>query len=154
MWERDLTALLYSLRLQKIVSYFSKVVLTTNLPHLPVPASPPTSVTAVADSSTSISVSWDMIPPIDQNGIIVLYEVLYQPLETFNGTIGPMTETVTMLNMTVTPKVTLTGLQEFVEYNISIRAFTVVGPSPYSEVVLQRTFEDGKNLAIYREYRY
>ena len=91
-------------------------------------------------SSTEIMVTWDMVPPIDQNGIITMYEVQYEPLETFNGAIGTLSETVLTSNMTVT----LTALQEFVEYNISVRAFTVVGPSPYSLPVTQTTLEDGK----------
>ena len=36
-------------------------------------------------SSTSIMVSWEEIPPFDWNGIIIAYEVLYEPLNTFGG---------------------------------------------------------------------
>ena len=35
-----------------------------------------------------------MVPPIDQNGIITMYEVLYEPLETFSDAIGPLTMNV------------------------------------------------------------
>ena len=30
-------------------------------------------------------VSWVEIPPFDRNGIIIAYEVLYEPLNTFGG---------------------------------------------------------------------
>ena len=37
----------------------------------------------------------------------------------------------------------LTGLQEYVDYSIRVRAYTSVGPGPYSDDVIQRTEEDG-----------
>ena len=84
--------------------------------------------------------SWEEVPAISQNGEIIIYEVQYKPLETFNGTIsiervntsGP----VLMMN--------LTGLEEYVEYNISVRAYTSTGAGPYSDPVTNRTLEDGK----------
>ena len=107
----------------------------------PVPASPPNNVTALANSSTTIIVSWDIVPPIDQNGIITMYEVLYQPLETFGGAIGTLTRNVSAPDMSVV----LMDLQEFVEYNISVRAYTSVGEGPYSVGSVERTNEDGKH---------
>ena len=35
------------------------------------------------------------------------------------------------------------SLQEFVEYNISVRAYTVAGPSVFSGIVLQTTIATG-----------
>ena len=104
----------------------------------PVPASPPENVTVQVNSSTTIEVRWDMVPPIDQNGIITMYEVIYQPLETFNGNIS--TNTINLTNMSVL----LTGLQEFVNYTISVRAYTSVGAGPYSDEVTVMTLEDSK----------
>ena len=37
----------------------------------------------------------------------------------------------------------LSGLEEFVEYNISVRAYTSQGPGPFSDDVTQMTQEDG-----------
>ena len=85
--------------------------------------------------------SWDPVSPIDQNGIITEYEVTYQPLETFNGSIGSGSINVTAPNTSVI----LSGLQEYVNYNIRVRAFTSVGPSPLSPAVQERTNEDGIN---------
>ena len=84
-------------------------------------------------------VAWDMVPLMDQNGVITMYEVLYGPLETFNGTIGPLTETVQAPNLATT----LTELQEFVTYNIRVRAVTNGGNGVYSEAVEAMTPEDG-----------
>ncbi len=67
----------------------------------PVPARPPDNVTASANSSTTIIVSWDIVPPIHQNGIITLYGIHYQPLETFNGAIMTQTMNVSGSMMSV-----------------------------------------------------
>ena len=94
-------------------------------------------------SPSEILVTWDVVPPIDQNGIITQYEVYYQPLETFGGAIGPMVEAIMPPNISVI----LAQLEEYVFYNISIRAFTEVGPSDYTAALLERTPEDGKYVA-------
>ena len=98
-------------------------------------------------SSTSIMVSWDEVLPIDRNGLITMYDVLYVPLETFEGAIMSMS-----VNTTNT-STTLSVLEEFVEYNISVRAYTSEGPGPYSEEITVMTFEDGKmSIVIYMYY--
>ena len=94
-------------------------------------------------SPSEILVTWDIVPPIDQNGIITQYEVYYQPLETFGGAIGPMVEAIVPPNISVI----LAQLEEYVFYNISVRAFTEVGPSDYTTALLERTLEDGKYVA-------
>ena len=91
-----------------------------------------------AVSSTEIEVSWEEVPAINENGVITVYEVLYSPLMTFEGQISANTTNTSQLN------IALTGLQEYVEYSISVRAYTSVGPGPYSDGVVGRTFEDGK----------
>ena len=103
------------------------------------PASPPTSVSATVLSSNEILTTWGIVRPIDQNGIITMYEVLYQPQETFGGTIEPNTVTVYAPNMSVI----LTDLEEYVFYDISVRAFTSAGSSEYASAPSQRTLEDG-----------
>ena len=75
---------------------------------------------------------------MNQNGIITMYEVMYQPLETFNGNIA--TKTINLTNMSVL----LPDFQEFVNYNISVRAYTSVGAGPYSDEVTVLTLEDGR----------
>ena len=51
---------------------------------------------------------------------------------------------MTMTMNTSNNSIVLGGLQEYVEYNISVRAYTIVGPGPFSPAVNNRTFEDGK----------
>ena len=89
---------------------------------------------------TAIVVNWDVVPPIDQNGVITMYEVLYEPLETFGGAIGPQTATVPG----VSTSVTLTQLEEYVIYSIRVRAFTSEGPGGYNAAVQIKTPQNGK----------
>ena len=81
---------------------------------------------------------WKEVVPIDQNGVITIYQVLYQPLETFGGAIGPLTVNVTELTAN------LTDLQEYVNYTISVRAYTSAGEGPYSDGVVELTDEDSE----------
>ena len=94
-------------------------------------------MTASVLSSTEIQVNWTEIPEIEQNGIIIEYEVMYEPQMTFNDML-----TTTAVN-TTNMFVTLTGLQEYVVYNISVRAYTNVGPGPFSVEIDRETLEDG-----------
>ena len=88
-------------------------------------------------SSTEIEVSWEEVPAINENGIITMYEVQYIPLETFDEQISTNTVNTSMLF------IVLTGLEEYVEYNISVRAYTSAGSGPYSDGVVERTDTDG-----------
>ena len=91
-------------------------------------------------SSTEIEVLWEEVPAIDQNGVITMYEIQFEPLETFGGQIT--SDTVNTSDGSVL--MILTGLEEYVEYNISVRAYTSVGPGPYSDGVVERTDTDSE----------
>ena len=80
---------------------------------------------------------WDEVPAIDQNGIIAIYEVIYTPWNTFGGQIFTNTTNVSGSDLNVT----LHYLEEYVKYNISVRAYTNVGPGPVITVteVTQQT---------------
>ena len=71
-----------------------------------------------------------------------MYEVLYEPLETFGGAIGPAFRRVSGTEFSAM----LTDLEEFVVYNISVRAYTIVGEGPFSDSMIIMTPEDGKLL--------
>ena len=94
---------------------------------------------ATVVSSTEIIITWGIVPPIDKNGVITMYEVLYQPQETFNGAIGDLTMNVTAPNMSVV----LINVEDYVNYTLSVRAYTSVGEGPYSEGIVELTNEDG-----------
>ena len=92
-------------------------------------------------SSTSISVSWEVVQADLQNGIITGCNITYQsPTENDNRfvTTGPDDR-----------QANLTGLKKFVEYNISVVAFTVKGDGPPSVIVV-RTDQDSKLNYLFR----
>ena len=96
-------------------------------------------------SSTSISVSWEEVQTDLQNGIITGYNITYESqTENDNGVVlaGPNDR-----------QANLTGLKEFVKYNISVVAFTVKGDGPLSVMVV-RTDQDSEsnNLNVFSLY--
>jgi len=102
------------------------------------PSGPLEGVQAVSASSTSITVLWEEVESINQNGPQILYEILFSPITDLPGVEGGTR------NTTVSGAYDLNALEENVEYNISMRSFTSVGPGPYSVVVSNTTFQDGK----------
>ena len=114
------------------------------------PDAPPQNVMTMVLSSTEIEVTWEEVPAINRNGIIIMYEVQYEPLETFDdqlsieavNTSGP----VLMLN--------LTDLEEYIEYNISVRAYTSTGSGSYSDPVTVRTLEDSRLITTEQQVLY
>lgn len=90
-----------------------------------------------AISSVELCVTWDEVPPVDQNGIITTYEVFSVPETTFDGALIP--DAINTTNMSLF----LVELHPYVNYTISVRAYTSVGPGP-SEIVVQITPEDSR----------
>ena len=103
-----------------------------------VPSGSPTITEAMVISPTEIEMSWNEVIPIDQNGIIKIYEVDYQPAQMFNGSM-----TVNAMNTTNTT-ISLSSLHESVQYNITVRAYTSIGPGPFSSHALSITEEARK----------
>ena len=94
---------------------------------------------AVANfTSTTITVTWEPVAPIDQNGIITEYEVEY------NQSTFDINTTQTVRVNSSSTMVQLTELHEYVEYFIRVKAYTRVGYGPYSEPINQTTAQDGK----------
>lgn len=81
----------------------------------------PGSISAVATAFDEIKVFWEDIPAINRNGIILFYEVLFCSTLNCSSTDGVNTTDATTFNLT------LNNLEEFTEYNISVRAYTSVG---------------------------
>lgn len=99
------------------------------------PTDAPAFVRATANSSTDILVTWNEVPLLDQNGLVTIYEVQYEPNDSFNDpmSIGVMTANVTATEL---------SKQEFVSYRITVRAYTRIGPGLYSDDVFETTLKD------------
>ena len=91
-------------------------------------------------SSTIIKVSWEKVQAELRNGIITGYVIMYQSLtENDNGRMQvPDPDTRSII---------LARLKEFVDYNISVVAFTANGDGPPSIIVV-RTDEDSKSNIV------
>ena len=111
--------------------------------HSTAPSASPQNVTTIALSSTILQVTWNEVPPVHQNGIIIQYEVEYNQTA-FTGATTSATTTVLQVR-----EVNLTGLEEYVSYYVRVRAYTTVGHGPYSEVVMQATQQSGMCSMFY-----
>ncbi|XP_078355122.1 protein sidekick-1-like isoform X24 [Oculina patagonica] len=99
------------------------------------PDGAPQNVRVQNSSSTSILIMWDEVPADQHNGIITGYTINYHSqTENDNGSVlvGPNDR-----------QKELTNLKEYVNYNISVFAFTVKGAGPASDpVIVVRTDQD------------
>jgi len=87
-------------------------------------------------SSTSIFVQWGNVPAADQNGVILSYTVTYKAL--------PDGSAETKVVSAPTTHVTLTGLNEYINYSITVFASTIKGNGNMSEPIVVITDEDSK----------
>lgn len=99
----------------------------------------PQNIQVNATSSTEIQVTWEELVEDQRRGNITRYEVV--------ATSTKM-ETVTKQTNGPTLSLLLDSLQEYAEYNISVRAYTIVGPGPYSPHQVTHTFEDGEQIHV------
>ena len=89
---------------------------------------------------------------MERHGVITEYEIMVEQLISF-GERNSESILVDSRNLSII----LMDLEEYVEYNISVRGYTSVGPGPYSMGIVRRTLEDGKksdleeNLLYYFE---
>ena len=100
------------------------------------PNAPPSNVKGHNTSSTSILVQWGDVPPADQNGIILRYTVAYTAL--------PGGSQQTKVVDAPTTETTLTGLNKFTNYSITVFASTVKGNGNASAPIVVITDEDSK----------
>ena len=108
------------------------------------PNAAPSNVQGHNISSTSILVQWGDVPAAAQNGIILGYTVTYKALPG-----GPPKAEVVIAPTTET---TLTGLNEYTNYSITVFASTVIGGGNVSEPIIVITDEDSKLLFLIVSY--
>ena len=122
------------------IEYIGPVVSYTLLsPLLLVPNAPPDNVQTLTSSSTAILVIWDPVPEIDRNGIVTQYEVEFN-----QSTFADISSSNLITTNGAVLIVELQGLEEYTEYSVRVRAYTSVGPGPFSVAVVNRTLEDGE----------
>ena len=113
-----------------------------------VPTAAPTISTLTVISAQSIRVTICPPPQIDQNGLILRYNVLYtgSPFDIY-------TQSVTVNVSLSYPATTcintnLTGLEEFNNYTVTVRAQNSIGVSNFSTGLTAQTNAAGKNTHV------
>ena len=124
-----LVSLLISVCQMSILLFFS-------FPRNTEPKAPPSNLQGCNTSSTSIFVQWGDVPAADQNGIILKYTVTYTALP--NGSPQPKVVDAPATDTT------LTGLNEYTNYSITVFASTVKGDGNASAPIVVITDEDSK----------
>lgn len=104
-----------------------------------VPTWTPGGIAAWNTSSTSILLSWQPLADLYYlHGNLAGYTVTYSRLD---GLLSTKQTNLCSSNLSVE----LTGLDEYVEYRIEVRAFTVKGSGPYTYINCS-TEQDGKRI--------
>lgn len=98
---------------------------------LAAPKEAPQNVSAVSETFYSIKVTWRPVPEEKRDGIIILYEV--------NIADGSLNKSNTTSNLTMK----IQGLEMFKMYSVRVRAFTRIGPGPFSNSRRLETKEEG-----------
>ena len=93
-------------------------------------------------NSTSISVSWNPPPFLDQNGDIIGYQLMITNQNRTNSS-------TFIVNVTNATSYVAINLQEFEVYSFKIAAVNFVGLGPFSDVNSNQTFEDGLYVCLY-----
>ena len=101
-------------------------------------------MTATPLSPTQVKLEWGPVPAIDRNGIITHYEVLFNQTTIDTLSMSGVNKNNSELSATVHP------LQPFIPYNISVRAYTRIGPGPLNpNPVTTMTNPLGKGLNFF-----
>ncbi|XP_074611675.1 receptor-type tyrosine-protein phosphatase delta-like isoform X2 [Acropora palmata] len=98
------------------------------------PNAPPSNVRGRNESSTSIFVQWNQVPAQDQNGVILNYTVSYRALTDCPAKAGNFS--------TLENNFTLTGLNNYTNYSITVFASTAKGSGNVSSPIIVRTDQD------------
>ena len=95
-------------------------------------------------SSTEILVRWKNVDETERNGIILGFKIYYRAVGNFSVN---RTVMVKEIDGESTTETVLTGLEKFIEYSISVLAFTSKGDGPNSTEVTATTDQDGMNTS-------
>ncbi|KAL1023895.1 hypothetical protein UPYG_G00048650 [Umbra pygmaea] len=120
----------FKLSARNKIGYGEEAVMKVTTPE-DAPKGYPENIISEGASSSSIQLAWKSVPLIEQNGEIVKYSVQYRDVNAR----GNATQEVTIPEASVL----LEGLSADTVYDVRVRAFTAVGPGPYSPSVQFRT---------------
>ena len=103
-----------------------------------VPSQPPAAFNLTASSPTSITASWQLPPVLARHGRSITGFKLFYREKSSAGL-----STTLPINSGSTLSQNVVGLDEYIEYEFQILAFTSDGDGPKTPVKVERTKEDG-----------
>ena len=103
------------------------------LGFLAAPKEAPQNVSAVSETFDSINVTWREVPEEKRDGIIILYQVMVFSNSSYKF------HNTTESNRAIK----IHGLEMFKMYEVEVRAFTRIGPGPFSDSRELKTKEEG-----------
>ena len=107
--------------------------------YILVPEKAPTIVSTIP-AQQSINVSWMLLDCQYRNGNITMYEVRY-----ISSYFGDNVYQIINTSSENETSFQLNGLEEFVNFTIEVRAYTAVGPGPYSSPIEVMTLQDSEH---------
>ena len=115
------------------------------------PAAAPTNIALQILGTQSIQVTICPPPQIDQNGLIISYTITYtgNPFDTSPQSMTVIVSLSYPATATECSTTTLTGLEEFNNYTVTVRAVNSIGPSDASSGVTAQTNAAGSNYTMY-----
>ena len=99
------------------------------------PSRGPENVVSIEIGRTEYQITWDVLPREVANGFIKIYQVRLLLKESCSSVDASFNST---FNTTKT-EMLLSSLSICSRYEVSVRAFTVAGPGPYSEPLVIQT---------------
>ena len=103
-----------------------------------VPGAPP--VVSAIPNEQSINVSWMNLDCQDSHGNITMYEVHYVSSD-FGDHVNQ-----TLSTSGDETSIEIVGLEEFANYTLKVRAYTIVGPGPYGNLMNIMTLPGCKDI--------
>ena len=99
-------------------------------------------MTVANKTSTTLLVTW--LPPSTPNGVLSSYELYYRGESSLNPVPASFIQPLSLSVSAPNTSLVLSDLVPYSNYTISVRAFTSAGPGEYSDVIVDRTEEDGE----------
>ena len=113
---------------------------------LSIAPSPPLNATTISKTSTRLTVGW--VSPAIPDGVLSYYEVTYTGVSSVNPVPNSFYQSLSNTIPAPSTSLVLSDLVPYSNYSISVRAFTSAGPGEYSEVIEDRTEEDGESIYL------
>jgi hypothetical protein len=99
----------------------------------------------MADSSTSLTVAWNVLNKDDANGLITQYRVCYKNASSFEDICNlPVRETMGNVR-----RITLSNLEKYTDYVVAVQAATKIGFGQIGANKTRRTKEDSKCCILF-----